>query len=334
MHLIAHELAHAIQQGNGSAAPAGARDRGALESEADVAADRVAQGRAASVAPSAAAVGIQRKPRRYSAKFDEGHAVVAENLAKFRPLYVRWRSELTEVIVAKCGAVADPLHDYRFVLMLAQRMVEQDGPREKAAGNNPYNVMGPGDPDVDRSQLNQSGKDPGKHPYEFWRPDNIEIVKGERKKVPAWFAAYKTEMSGQKAFLTMLEKRWPKAYTAIASGASVDEYVDGLFPDKRKFPRGNFATASFKDYLSGVRLRARHVVGDLRRVYSAYLAEAQARLKANPASQTPPKVAGQPELDQLGVALITAELKELDDLTDRIVEGKPVIRPAAGGAGP
>jgi hypothetical protein len=301
-HLIAHELAHTLQQqGRGAG---GVSSTASLEGEADVAADSVTAGHGVSVAAHAAAASVQRKPKAYNAKFDEGHNDVAVDTKKFKPLYVQWRTDLTDLITARCGPSA-AWPDYRFVLMLAQRMVEQDGPHQKAQGNNPYNVMGEGDAT----------------PGHFRRENNQEGPSGAKKTVPADFASYKTEGTANEAYLNVLEKNWPNAYKAICTGASTKDFVEGLYPGAPH----NYATAGKDEYISGVRLRARLVAADLRRIYSAYLVEYRAKVKAGGADA---------DMNRLIVETLEKELIELDDLTDRIAADLPVNRPAPTGATP
>jgi hypothetical protein len=309
-HLIAHELAHTLQQRPAVAAGASRSNATDLETDAEVAAQQVSLGRSAHIEPSGQTA-VQRRPKSYDSQRDEGHSTVAENVKAFKALYVQWRSELTTIIEKHCGRVDTP-HDYRFIFMLAQRMVEQDGPHARATGNNPYNVMGSGD-----------AKEPT-----FHREKNIEKVNGVDTNVPADFANYTTEPVAHDAYLTLLERNWPSAYAAICSGGSIKDFVTGLFPGK-----GNFATASPDAYLTGVRLRARLVVGDLRRIYANYLKEYQAKVAAHPPASPAPDVAGEAELNQWAVTLLTEELKELDDLTDRIAGDQPVNRPMQAAAG-
>ncbi|GAB4563058.1 MAG: hypothetical protein Tsb007_30230 [Rhizobacter sp.] len=309
-HLIAHELAHVLQQ-RGGPAVLGADG---LEQEADSAADAVLAGRSVQVAGRGNAPALQRKPKKFNAEFDLGHEAIYKEPHKFKTLFVQWRSDLTELITARLGPANDPLHDYRFVLMLAQRALEQDGPREKAEGNNPYNVMGRGDATPDQ----------------FFREDNEEGPAGAKEKVPAWFANFTAEGAANGAYLDLLARGYPEALKAIADGGSTTDFVNGLYPGKPN----NYATAAKKDYVNGVRRRARMIVGDLRRIYSAYLAEYRAKLQANPAGATPPAVAGDAEWNQIIVTLLERELVELDELTDRIAGGGPVNRPAATGAAP
>lgn len=311
--LLGHELAHVLQQGaaRGSASARPGEGARALESEADRAADAAVAVRRTPVAMRPDAPALQRKPRSFDPQFDTGHWDVIQNPKAFKALYVQWRADLTDTITAHCGPV-ETAHDYRFVLMLAQRMVEQDGPHAKAEGNNPYNVMGQGDKG------------------QFFRKKNEEGPAGAKEKRPAWFAAFSGEGMANDAYLDMLKQRWPNAFDAIATGASTKTFVQGLYPG---YPN-NYATAAKADYVSGVRRRARGVVGDLRLVYTSYLNDYRARLKANPPASPAPAVAGDAELNQIAVALLEQELKELDDLTDRIIAEQPVNRPPVVGAAP
>jgi len=290
--LLAHELAHTLQPGTAS---------GELRRQP---------------APEAKKV---KEPAEY------GHDAVFTDIAKFKPLYVRWRTELSDAITSKCGP-ADPIWpDYRFVLPLAQRMVEQDGPHATAQGNNPYNVMGKGDADTPT----------------FNRAGNKEIVEGKSVNVPADFANFKSESSSHDAYLGMLEKNWPAAFQAIRTGGSVAQFIGGLFPGAPH----NFATASKEAYAKGVKLRATLVIEDLRNIYRAYLKDYQRMVESDAgasagqaaAGSNAPHVMTDAEMHRLAVQLIETELQQLANLKARIQGDQPIrlsaLQGPAGGAG-
>lgn len=135
----------------------------------------------------------------------------------------------------------EPQHlDFRFLLPLAQWLCEQGGYTIKPKGNNPGNVMGKGDMG------------------EFDRPDNMEVVEGVSKNVPAKFAQYATMESGTKATFNHLQERWFNAYAQILEGGSPEAYVRGLYPGKGK----DYATQFQSVYTSGVRLRLGKIIED------------------------------------------------------------------------
>jgi hypothetical protein len=304
--LLAHELTHVIQQSNMSTSSPPLS--GSMQSSQSLGQDAESISRdtiAGLSTPPGQHIAAKLMQRKARSNLDAGHWTVSKDLNKFKPLFVLWRSELTDSINNSCGSM-NMQNDYRFVLMLAQRMVEQDGPRESAEGNNPYNVMGNGDAD----------------PKQFRRENNIEIVNGKRKKVPANFANYSSESMAHDAYLMHLKINWPMAFNAIATGGSIKDFIDGLYPG---WPN-NYATASHNDYMFALRLRSRMVVGDLYKIYSSYLRDYQSKVTAQKKVQAPTD-SGNQWINEYVVILLNNELTELDALTDRLTSNQPVNSP-------
>lgn len=130
--------------------------------------------------------------------------------------------------------------DFRFMIIIAQWLIEQGRYTMTPQGNNPGNVMGSGDAGF------------------FKRSYNTEIVNGVRVPVPgAKFAAYSSMKLGTTIKFDKLRDRWPHAYQAVLKGFSSDQYVSGLYPGSPK----NYATISQATYASGMRFRLkRHVI--------------------------------------------------------------------------
>ncbi|MBS1795169.1 MAG: hypothetical protein JSS81_15025 [Acidobacteria bacterium] len=153
----------------------------------------------------------------------------------------------------------EPEHlDFRFLLPLAQWLCEQGGYTMKPKGNNPGNVMGKGDLG------------------DFNRPDNIEIVGGKEKNVPAKFAQFSTMEAGTKATLDHLQERWFGTYTQILDGGSAEAYVRGLYPGRGK----DYATQFQSVYLAGVRHRLANIIQDFISVIEDDLKEADRDLES------------------------------------------------------
>ncbi len=100
------------------------------------------------------------------------HWEFRQNVRKNKGLLKSLASLLTNEIVKRSSA-REPAHlDFRYILPLAQWMVEQAGYTIKPEGNNPSNVMGSGDLGT------------------FHRAKNKEVRNGKREIVPADFANY------------------------------------------------------------------------------------------------------------------------------------------------
>ncbi len=132
--------------------------------------------------------------------------------------------ELAGLITEELQMRIDPPSgwDFRFMIMVAQWLVEQGGYTMTPQGYNPGNVMGTGDAGF------------------FTRPYNTEFRNGVRVPAPdAKFAAYSSMKVALRVKLDTLRENWPQAYNAMLLGASSERYVNGLYPG---FPR-NYATA-------------------------------------------------------------------------------------------
>jgi hypothetical protein len=129
--------------------------------------------------------------------------------------------------------------DFRFLLIVAQWLIEQGGYTMTPEGNNPGNVVGTGDVGF------------------FTRPFNTEFVNGVSVPSPdVKFAKYSTIEYATARKFDYLRDRWPLAYQAVLAGTSSDDYVNGLYPG---YPK-NYATKPKPGYLSGMRFRLKQVV--------------------------------------------------------------------------
>jgi hypothetical protein len=160
-----------------------------------------------------------------------------ENVRQNKQVLKELAGFLTEHIQARRSAPAG--WDFRFLVIVAQWLVEQGGYTMTPEGNNPGNVVGEGDAGF------------------FKRPYNTEIVDGVRVPRPdVKFAKYSTMTYATSKKFDILRDRWPAAYEALLSGASSDAYVNGLYPG---YPK-NYATASKADYVVGVRVRLKPTI--------------------------------------------------------------------------
>lgn len=167
------------------------------------------------------------KQENFSANIRQNKEVLKE-LAAF----------LTDIIQRRSSAPTG--WDFRFLVIVAQWLVEQGGYTMNPKGNNPGNVVGTGDAGF------------------FYRPDNHEYDK-DGNWVPrpdVKFAAYSSmKVATEKKFDIMKEK-WLPAYQAVLNGSSCEVYVSGLFPG---YPK-NYATASKAAYTNGVRIRLKRTI--------------------------------------------------------------------------
>jgi hypothetical protein len=130
--------------------------------------------------------------------------------------------------------------DFRFMIIVAQWLVEQNKYTMTPTGNNPGNVQGYGDQGY------------------FTLAKNQEVINGKRVLVPdAKFARYSSMEYATKVKFDLLKEKWPLAYQAVLQGDKVEKYGNGLFPGKPK----NYATADWSSYVGGLRWRMiNHVV--------------------------------------------------------------------------
>ena len=144
---------------------------------------------------------------------------------------------ITEEIQSRRGPPAG--WDFRFLIIVAQWLIEQGGYTMTPEGNNPGNVVGTGDVGF------------------FTRSFNTEFVNGVRVPRPdVKFAKYSTMKYATTKKFDHLRDSWPLAYQAVLTGASSDTYVNGLYPG---YPK-NYATAPKADYVSGMRFRLKRTV--------------------------------------------------------------------------
>jgi hypothetical protein len=129
--------------------------------------------------------------------------------------------------------------DFRFMVIVAQWLVEQGGYTMTPEGNNPGNVVGVGDAGF------------------FTRPYNTEFVNGVRVPRPdVKFARYSSMQYATEKKFDHLQNSWPAAYQAVLNGNSAEAYVSGLYPGHPK----NYATAPKADYVNGVRYRLKRTI--------------------------------------------------------------------------
>lgn len=236
------------------------------------------------------------------------HWALRQNVRQHKAVLHRVADLLTTEI-RKRATSNRPYHlDFRYVLPLAQWLVEQDGYTMTPAGNNPGNVMGKGDAGV------------------FHRPNNTEIVGGARVNVPADFANYSSLPTGTAATFDHLQKRWPSTYSAMLTGGSPAAYVAGLYPGRGK----DYATLPQSEYLSGLRVRIRHMIIDYRMVFQDDIQEAEQRVPALQAMLVRPgadpslapeiesRVAG----NQRAKGTLSAMLDELGEVEKRFQAGQ------------
>jgi hypothetical protein len=129
--------------------------------------------------------------------------------------------------------------DFRFLLIVAQWLIEQGGYTMTPEGNNPGNVVGTGDRGF------------------FTRSYNTEFDKGVRVPRPdVKFAKYSTIKYATTKKFDHLRDSWPLAYQAVCDGDSSDAYVNGLYPGYSK----DYATVPKANYVSGMRFRLKQTI--------------------------------------------------------------------------
>ena len=245
------------------------------------------------------------------------HWTYRQNVRKNKPLLWDLGRLLTKEIQKRSNVREPEYLDFRFLLPLAQWLVEQAGYTMTPEGNNPGNVMGSGDLGT------------------FHRKDNHEIVKGVRTKVPANFAKYSTMEMGTTATLDHLRSKWPVSHMAILNGGSVGTYVMGLYPGRGK----DYATALQSTYLSGMRFRLRNMIEDYIAAVKDDLKECEDRLKALQLLPVKPgfDASLQPELDlrTAGNRALKAKLEgmlaELGEIANRLQKHQD-LQPAVASA--
>ena len=164
-----------------------------------------------------------------------GHWEVTNNLKKFKPRLERWRRELTEEIRTRNSETSRSENDFRFLLPLAQRLVEQGGLAERTTGNNPYNIVGKG---------NVTEKPTVQAPNGLPIRNNTDEQIGIRD----YFKQ-----------IQRLTKAWRPAYETIVQGGSIEAFGAGLQPT---YSVGE----SQEEYTNKIRFRYKNLIIDFQRV--------------------------------------------------------------------
>jgi len=164
--------------------------------------------------------------------------VFSKNVRSNKVVLKELAALITEEIQSRSSPPAG--WDFRFLLIVAQWLIEQGGYTVTPEGNNPGNVVGTGDAGF------------------FTRSYNTEVdVNGVRVPRPdVKFAKYSTMKYAITRKFDHLRDSWPSAYHAVLTGASSDAYVKGLYPG---YPK-NYATESQAKYVYGMRLRLKGTV--------------------------------------------------------------------------
>jgi hypothetical protein len=151
--------------------------------------------------------------------------------------------ELAALITVEIQSRSSPPagFDFRFLIIVAQWLIEQGGYTMTPQGNNPGNVQGTGDAGF------------------FQRPDNREgDAKGVRHPAPeAKFAKYSSMKHATTKKFDVLRDKFSSAYHAVLTGASSDSYANGLYLPG--YPN-NYATARQAEYVYGMRFRLQQTV--------------------------------------------------------------------------
>lgn len=160
------------------------------------------------------------------------------NVRQNKQVLMELASLITEEIIKRSGPPSG--FDFRFMIIVAQWLIEQGRYTMTPEGNNPGNVVGTGDAGF------------------FTRSYNTEYRNGVRVPAPeVKFAKYSSIKLATAIKFDKLRERWPIAYQAVLRGRSSDEYVNGLYPGTPK----NYATAPQSTYSSGMRFRLnQHVI--------------------------------------------------------------------------
>jgi hypothetical protein len=170
-----------------------------------------------------------------SVKPEEFHLNVRKNKQVLKEL----AGLITEEIQRRSSPQAG--WDFRFLIIVAQWLIEQGRYTMAPEGNNPGNVVGKGD----------AGS--------FTRPYNKEYnpktgVYEPRPDVP--FARYSSMRYATTRKFDHLRDSWPLALQALLAGGSSDSYVHGLYPGRGK----DYATAPKSGYASGMRIRLKQLI--------------------------------------------------------------------------
>ncbi|PTX60500.1 hypothetical protein C8N46_106145 [Kordia periserrulae] len=154
------------------------------------------------------------------------HGDVRKNIAYWKPILQKRRALLTKLITEKSNESFE--HDFRFLLPLAHRLMEQGGfDKGNTELNNPYYLQSKGDLG-----------------YEALTKDEAH------GKQTSNFGKFSTEQKGVEAYLEQLEnnkhndgdKTWVGAYLAIMKGSSFQDFIRGLQPDGNVAKGRNYST--------------------------------------------------------------------------------------------
>ncbi len=168
-----------------------------------------------------------------SVKPEEFHTNVRKNKQVLKDL----AALITEEIQRRSSPPAG--WDFRFLIIVAQWLIEQGRYTMNPKGNNPGNVMGTGDAGF------------------FQRPDNKEFINGVWVPRPdAKFAAYSSMKFATTKKFDHLQASWPRAYQAVLAGEPSDNYANGLYVGGGK----DYATAPQGSYVSGLRIRLKQTI--------------------------------------------------------------------------
>ncbi|MEM6684147.1 MAG: hypothetical protein AAF617_00010 [Bacteroidota bacterium] len=153
------------------------------------------------------------------------HGNVRQNMAFWAPILQKRRALLTQLIAKKSNTEYE--HDFRFLIPLAHRLMEQGGfDKGNVELNNPYYLRSKGDKGYETLTKTEAA--------------------GEQT---APFGKFSTEQKGIEAYFERLEnntsngkKTWIGAYNAIMKGTSFQDFIKGLQPDGNKAAGHNYST--------------------------------------------------------------------------------------------
>jgi hypothetical protein len=153
------------------------------------------------------------------------HGDVNKNLEKWEPILRERRKSLTRLIVTQSGTQSgkEYEHDFRFLIPLAHRLMEQGGFDEgNVELNNPYYLRSKGD-------------------QRFRELEKIEDT-ADGSKIKGKFGNFSSEEKGIEAYFMQLKKNWGEGYEAIVEGKSYQDFIRGIQPDGNKAKGGNYST--------------------------------------------------------------------------------------------
>ena len=231
------------------------------------------------------------------------HWQFGQNVRKNKAL-LKALAELLKNEISKRNAASKPAYlDFRFLIPVAQWMVEQGGYTITPQGNNPGNVMGTGDAGT------------------FHRAKNHEVIGGKSVLKPADFAKFSTMEVGTAVTFNHLKEYWFGAYNQILTGGSSNLYVAGLYPGAPK----NYATALQADYTSGIRFRLSQAIEDFILIVKDDIKELDNEISMSPSEFGSPTVFGGIQKDEnqkQEKVKLEEQLKELLQIQTRHKKGE------------